>query len=96
MYEYLYKEFDMSSSKKRHLHLPLKADLYESLRTEAQRAGVPATAGAREAISEYLTRKKREALEKAITEYAERHADSDVDLDEDLEAAGEELLLEDD
>jgi hypothetical protein len=95
MYEYSSKELDMSSSRKRHLHLPLKADLFESLRKEAQRAGVPATAVAREAISEYLTRKKREALEKAITEYAERHANSDVDLDEDLAAAGEELLLED-
>ena len=86
----------MASSKKRHIHLPLKEDLYETLRTEAKRAGMPATAVVREAISEYLTKKKREALEKAITAYAEKHAGSDVDLDPALEAASVEFLLEDD
>jgi len=84
----------MKRKKQRHIHLLMKEDLYENLRTEAKRAGVPATAVAREAISEYLTKKKREALENAITEYAEKHAGTDVDLDPALEAASVEFLLE--
>jgi hypothetical protein len=85
----------MKSKKQRHIHLLMKEDLYEDLRTEAQRTGVPATAVVREAVSEYLTKKKREALEKEITEYAEKHAGTDVDLDPALEAASIEFLLED-
>jgi hypothetical protein len=91
----LYKDYDMTRKKQRHLHLLMKEELYASLRTEAERAGMPATAVVREAISEYLTKKKREALEKAITEYAQKHAGTDVDLDPDLEAASVEFLLED-
>ena len=85
----------MTSRKKRHLHLLMKEDLYENLQIEAKRTGVPTTVVVREAISEYLTKKKREALEKAITEYAQKHAGSDVDLDPVLEAASVEFLLED-
>jgi len=91
----MFKDYGMKRKKQRHIHLLMKEDLYKNLRTEAKRAGVPATAVVREAISEYLTKKKREALEKAITEYAEKHAGTDVDLDTTLEAASVEFLLED-
>jgi hypothetical protein len=77
----------------RNFHLPLPDSLYQSLRKEAERLKRPATGLAREAIQTWLRQRHREALREAISDYAMRHAGSDVDLDEELEAAAVEHLL---
>jgi len=75
-------------------HLPLPDPLYQTLRKEAERLKRPATGLAREAIESWLRRRHRQALHEAISDYAARHAGSDIDLDEELEAASIEHLLD--
>ena len=77
----------------RNFHLPLPDPLYQSLRTEAERLQRPATGLAREAIESWLHQRHQEALREAISDYAARHAGTDVDLDDKLEAASIEHLL---
>ena len=79
----------------RNFHLPLPDPLYQSLRKQAERLKRPATGLAREAIESWLRQRHREALREAISDYAARHAGSDIDLDEELEAASIEHLLND-
>ncbi len=78
----------------RNFHLPLPDPLYGRLRKEAERLNRPATALAREAIESWLRQRHREALREAISDYAARHAGSNIDLDEGLEAASVEHLLD--
>jgi predicted transcriptional regulator len=77
-------------------HVPLPSDVYARLRKEAKRDKKPVTALAREAIHQWLEHRKREILHDAISSYATDFAGSDVDLDEQLEEAATELLIEDD
>jgi hypothetical protein len=74
-------------------HLPLPADLHDQLREEADRSGQPATAVAREALRVALARSRRQRLHDEIAAFASQHAGSDLDLDEDLERAGIEVIL---
>ena len=45
-------------------------------------------------LQEKLKRQEKELRSRAISEYAEQHAGSDFDLDEDLEQTSVEFLLE--
>ena len=75
-------------------HVPLPEDLYSELRTEAKRCGQPATALARDAIQLWLQQRQKAALHEAIAAYAAKHAGSPADLDEELEAASIDHLLD--
>ena len=76
----------------RNFHVPLPDDVYQALRSEAERRRRPATALVREVLEEWLERRRAEALHEEITEYAATHAGTSADLDSDLEAAGIETL----
>ena len=79
--------------KMRNFHLPLPEQTYTHLRAEAERAQIPATALAREAIDWWLQERLRKARHEQIAIYATEMAGTDLDLDPDLEAAGIEHLM---
>ena len=76
----------------KNFHLPLPEQTYTHLRAEAERAQVPATALAREAIDCWLRQQLRKTRHDRIAAYAAEMAGTDLDLDPDLEAAGIEHL----
>lgn len=78
----------------RNFHVPLPRVLHDALRREAEAAGRPATALARDAIEAYLRKRRRKALSDAIASYAAARAGTSDDLDPDLERAAIEELLE--
>ena len=82
---------DISAMK--NFHLPLPDETYQLLRGAAERAQVPATTLAREAIDLWLREERRKARHAAIAAYALEAAGTPLDLDVDLEAAGVEHLL---
>ncbi|HKH44681.1 MAG TPA: hypothetical protein VKM72_08465 [Thermoanaerobaculia bacterium] len=61
------------------------------LQEEAERSGEPATTLARKALGDWLSQQKRKRLHEEIAAFAEAHAGTDLDLDEDLERAGLDL-----
>lgn len=77
----------------KNFHLPLPEGTYTELRAEAQRAQLPATTVAREAISSWLRARKKAARRQAVLEYATRTAGTRFDLDPVLEAAAIEELM---
>ncbi len=77
----------------RNFHLRLPERIYTMLRAEAERAQVPATTLAREAIDSWLKDQTRKARHNAIAEYAAEMAGTDLDLDHELESAGIEHLV---
>ena len=74
-------------------HLPLPQDLHEMLREEVERSGQPATSLAREALLYWLAQRRKQRLHEEIAAFARDHAGTDLDLDEDLEQAGIEVIL---
>ena len=79
----------------KNFHLPLPEDLYDALRREAEREHKPATTLAREALEHWLGERRRADLRREIEGYAAAVAGTEQDLDEGLEAASVEFLLED-
>ena len=77
----------------KNFHLPLPDGTYDELRAEAERAQLPVTTVAREAISSWLQVRKKTARRQAVMEYAARMAGSRFDLDAVLEAAAIEELM---
>lgn len=77
----------------KNFHLPLPEQTYSLLRAEAEREQLPATTLAREAIDAWLKERARKARHKAIADYAAEMAGTDLDLDQELEAAGVEYLV---
>ena len=84
----------MKSVAERNFHVPLPEGVHAALRGEAERAGRPATALAREAIEVFLRRRRKIALHEAIAAYAAAHAGTAGDLDPLLERAAVEQLLD--
>jgi hypothetical protein len=78
----------------RNFHLPLPDRTYSYLRAEAERAQVPATALAREAIDSWLRQRLRKARHDRIAAYAAEMAGTVLDLDPDIEATGIEYLVQ--
>jgi len=78
----------------KNFHLPLPEQTYTLLRAEAERAQVPATTLAREAIDSWLKAQAKQARRDAIAAYAAEMAGSDLDLDRDLESAGIQHLMQ--
>jgi hypothetical protein len=81
---------------KANLHVPISKEMHRQLHEEARRSGKPATEIAREGIGLLLELRRRQAISEEITAYARAMAASRSDLDEDLEAASLEYLLESD
>jgi hypothetical protein len=73
-------------------HLPLPQELHDMLRAESEASGEPATSLAREALTDWLKKRKRERRHAEIAAFAAEHAGTDLDLDPDLEAAGIEVI----
>jgi len=76
------------------LHLPLPDQVYNELKTEAQRSQIPATSMARHAIQAWLAARKKAARKQDIAAYATENAGTELDLDRGLEIATIEFLLE--
>jgi hypothetical protein len=77
----------------KNFHLPLPEQTWSGLRAEAERAQLPATALAREAIDWWLRERAKKARHKEIADWAAEMAGTDLDLDPDLEGAGIEQLV---
>jgi hypothetical protein len=77
----------------KNFHLPLPEHTYALLRAEAERAEVPATMIAREAIDAWLKDQARKTRHDAIAAYALEVAGTDLDLDPGLESAGIDHLV---
>ena len=77
----------------KNFHLPLPEQTYALLRAESERAQMPATALAREAIESWLRQQMRKARHDRIAAYAAETAGTDLDLDPELEAAGIAYLV---
>lgn len=83
----------MASKATHNFHLPLPPALHDQLRREAERSAKSATTLAREALEEWLAQKRKRRLHDEITAYAAEHAGTEMDLDEELEAAAIDCLL---
>ena len=77
----------------KNFHVPLPEETYRHLKAEAERAQVPATILAREAIDCWLRQQLRRARHEAIAGYAARFAGTQLDLNTDLESAGIDHLV---
>jgi hypothetical protein len=77
----------------KNFHVPLPDDTYERLRAVAERARMPATSLARDAIDFWLRQQIRRQRHEAIAAFAAEAAGTALDLDSDLEAAGIDHLL---
>ena len=73
-------------------HLPLPEDTYSQLRAASERAKVPATTLARQAIDLWLAAQAKAALHDEIAAFAAEYGGTEFDLDPDLEAAGIECI----
>jgi hypothetical protein len=77
----------------KNFHVPLPADLYEELKTEAAAGGRSASSLAREAIAHWLTMHRQAKVHREILEYATVMAGTTHDLDIVVEAASLEVLV---
>lgn len=78
----------------KNLHVPLPEELHSGLRSESKRTRRPATALARQAIQSWLEEQQKQALHREIAAFAERHKDTPLDLDPDLEQTSLEHLAD--
>jgi len=78
---------------RKNLHVTLPDELDQELRSEAKRSGQPATELARDAIREFLCKRRRQALHDEITAYARDVAGTALDLDQELEESAVENLV---
>ena len=85
----------MSRVASHNFHLPMPSRLYEDLRAEAARRGVPTTALARQVLEEWLEAQRRLVVAEAIATYAAGVRGGAEDLDEELEAAAVSELRKD-
>ncbi len=77
----------------KNFHVPLPDETYDHLRIAAARIKVPATTLAREAIDLWLRQQMRKARHDAISAFAVEAAGTPLDLDDDLESATIEHLV---
>jgi predicted DNA-binding protein len=84
----------MKSSPNRNFHVPLPDNTYSRLKSQAQRQHKPATQLVKQAVEYWLDEQERLALHEEIADYAAATAGTGDDLDESLEAAGIDILLD--
>jgi predicted DNA-binding protein len=73
-------------------HVPLPANVYSRLRSEAERQKKPATQLVKQVLEYWLEEREKIALHEEIARYAAATAGSCDDLDEQMEGAGLEHL----
>ena len=78
----------------RNFHVPLSEELYKQLRAEAERSQQSATALARYAIAWWLQQRQKAARDESIRAYAAQGAGTPADVDQALEAAAVDHLLD--
>ena len=78
----------------KNLHVPLPEELHTGLRAESKRVRRPATVLARQAIESWLEEQRNRTRHEEIAAFAEQHADTNLDLDSDLEETSLEHLTE--
>ena len=78
----------------RNFHVPLSEELYKQLRAEAERSQQAATALARDAIAWWLQQRQKAALDESIRAYVAQGAGTPADVDQALEAASVDHLLD--
>lgn len=84
----------MKSTPNRNFHIPLPEQLYQRLKDAAHRQHRPATHLAKQAVEYWLEEQEKLALHEEIASYVALAAGTVDDLDESLEAAGLEHLVE--
>jgi len=84
----------MKTKTTHNFHLPLPKETYSKLREVSKRRSLPATVLARDAINQWLEKVEKEELDHQIEAFAQAAAESDTDLDETLESAAVEHLLD--
>lgn len=84
----------MKSKATHNFHLPLPRETYRRLRELSKRRSMPATKMARDAINQWLEQQEKEERDRQIETYAQAVAGTDADIDETLEAASIEHLME--
>lgn len=84
----------MPEAAKKNLHVPLPPELHRALKRQSKQLGTPTTSLAREAIEEWLERRRKAEIAQQLREYALAVAGTEDDLDEALASAAEEELLE--
>ena len=72
----------------------MSEELYKQLRAEAERSQQSATALARYAIAWWLQQRQKAALDESIRAYAAQGAGTPADVDQALEAAAVDHLLD--
>lgn len=78
----------------KNLHVPLPEKLHARLRAESKRARRPTTVLARQAIESWLEEQRKQTRYQEIATFAGQQADTDLDLDSDLEEASLAHLAE--
>lgn len=84
----------MKTEATRNFHIPLPEHLYLRLKEVAQRQRRPATQLAKQAVEHWLMEEEKLALHEQIAEYAAQAAGTGADLDEELEAASLQHLVD--
>ena len=69
------------------LNLPLPEKMHEALFAASRKAGVPATRLARSVLEDWLREYQREQRRAEVRQYAAEHANTEFDLDTELESA---------
>ncbi len=69
------------------LNLPLPEEMHEALFAESREVGVPATRLVRSVLEDWLQERRRARRRAEIRRFALAHADTELDLDPELEAA---------
>ena len=86
----------MKTKTTHNFHLPLPRETYRRLREASKRRSQPTTVLARAAIDEWLKQQEKEERDRQIAEYAREMAGTEADLNEALESAAVDHLLETD
>jgi aryl-alcohol dehydrogenase-like predicted oxidoreductase len=84
----------MKKTPLRNFHVPLSEELYNQLRAEAERSRQSAIALARYAMAWWLQQQQKAVLDENIRAYAAQGAGTPADLDQELEAASVDHLLD--
>ena len=77
----------MATTTIKKFNLPLPAKMHEALFSASREAGVPATRLARSVLEAWLRDRQRESRRAEVRRYAEEHANTEFDLDTEVEAA---------
>ena len=85
----------MSSRVVTKLELSLEGDVWNMLRDEAARSGLPTISLVCDVVTNWVRERHRQRVAQEIAEFAAAHAGSELDLDPELETAALQALGDD-